>query len=191
MSHYKNRNMNIDLSKIFPLDSSLNEALTNSIFKAIKENSDDKMDYLKFKQSVKNLMDMNQDESTSFKSAFATASTLGLSKDELIKSILFYEKVINNKRDEFIDALKNSIVSKIEEPANEVIELEKSITNMEKEIQLLTQKIELSKQKITEIKAQVEVSEQKIEATKNDFKEVYESFIGQLAKDKENFENLI
>jgi hypothetical protein len=183
--------MTIDISNIFSLDEKLNQAILTTFIKAIKESNMAGMDYLKFKQSVKNLMAMNMDEATSFKSAFATATTLGLSKEELIKSIYYYEKVINDKRDEFIDAMKNSIAAKVEEPKQEIIDYQNSIIKMEKEIEILKQKIELTRQKIETSSEQVVISEEKIENTRKEFLAVYEAFMVKLKDDKDNFEKML
>ena len=67
--------MAIDLKKLFLGDEQ--DKFSVALVKALKSSAQPGFDYLKFKQSVKTMADMNMDTETSFKSAFATASTHG------------------------------------------------------------------------------------------------------------------
>ncbi|HHH52555.1 MAG TPA: hypothetical protein ENK91_02770, partial [Bacteroidetes bacterium] len=64
--------MKIDLKKLFGLESGYDEKSINALLNAINKNHLKDFDYLKFKASVQNLLDMNMDEKTGIKSTFAT-----------------------------------------------------------------------------------------------------------------------
>jgi chromosome segregation ATPase len=183
--------MTIELKKLFEVDNDLNERMVDTILRAIKDKHDVGMDYIKFKQSIQNLMAMNMDETTSIKSAYATASTMGLDKDALIKSILGYQGVIDKERDKFIDSLKNQVKAKIEEPQAQILEIDQTIHNHKQKIEALQKEIELYEVKKDTIKNDIAVQEEKIESIRKDFLVVYESFTKNLSDDKTHFETLL
>jgi ACT domain-containing protein len=187
----KNLNMTIELKKLFEVDENLNSKMVDTILKSIKENHEQGMDYIKFKQSIQNLMAMNMDEATSVKSAYATASTMGLNKEELIKSIYVYQGVIDKERDIFIDSLKNQIKLKIEDPKAEIIDISKKIANHQNEITKLQKEIELYNQKRVNVETEINQQEEKIENIRKEFLIVYQSFTKNLEDDKNSFETLL
>jgi chromosome segregation ATPase len=183
--------MNIDLSTLFALPEGLNKDLTMSIFSAIKEQSKDGMDYIKFKQSVKNLQNMDMDETTSFKSAYATASTLGMSKEELVQSANSYKTVVNKKRDEFIEAMQKGIAEKVTLPTQKVGEMENEIKKIDQKIkELELQKTEYAKL-IEATKEDIVEADAKIDSRKAEFVLVYDAFNAILDKDMQQLSNLL
>ena len=74
--------MTINLKDLFAVTSEMNEKVLLKLLTAIKDGQQKDFDYLKFKQSYKSLCQMGMDESTAAKSAFLTASTMGLTKSE-------------------------------------------------------------------------------------------------------------
>ncbi len=183
--------MTIELKKLFEVDNNLNERMVDTILRAIKEKNEAGMDYIKFKQSIQNLMAMNLDETTSVKSAYATASTMGLDKDALIKSIFLYQGVIDQERDKFINSLKNQIKAKIEEPQNQIIDIDKKVAEHVQKIEALQKEITLYAAKKEEINTEIAQQEEKIETIRKEFLVVYEAFTTNLKDDKTNFETLL
>jgi vacuolar-type H+-ATPase subunit I/STV1 len=181
--------MTMELKKLFEVNEDLNEQMVNIILASIKDNHESGMDYLKFKQSIQNLMSMNMDEATSIKSAYATASTMGLTKESLSKSIINYLAVVNRERDRFIQTLKNQIDQNIDQPKEEILKYEEQIETNQRKIETLSKEIEAYKQKIESVKQEIEKSESKIEKTKSEFLAVYEAFVKNLEDDKSFYEN--
>src|SRR5690606_5155618 len=117
--------MTVDLKELFSLPEDLDERMVATILKAIKEAHQDGFDYLKFKHSVKNLEAMNMDQLTAMKSAFSTASTLGISKNLLLNSIGHYMVALKKEREEFAGTHKKNIDSRVNEPKAEETRLQK------------------------------------------------------------------
>jgi hypothetical protein len=86
--------MTIDIKSLFGDLSNLNPKMVKAIMKAIAENHQSEMDYLKFKHSVLNLQKMDMDEPKSIQSAFATLQTVGVTKDDIMKSIHHYSVMV-------------------------------------------------------------------------------------------------
>ena len=181
--------MTMELKKLFEVSEGLNEQMVNIILSTLKDNHEDGMDYLKFKQSIQNLMNMNMDETTSIKSAYATASTMGLSKDSLSKSINNYLNIINKERDKFIETLKKQVDHNIEQPKSEINEINEKIKANEVKMASLAKENELLTNKITTVNDEIQKAEVKIENRRSEFLSVYEAFVKNLNDDKSFFEN--
>lgn len=183
--------MQIDLEKIFEVSPDVNEKMARLVIKSLSENIEDGMDYIRFKQSVQNLLAMNMDEATSIKSAFSTASTMGMTKEKLIRSISNYQLVVDKERDKFIETLKNQIQNQITSPSSSLKEIDDKIAENERKIGQLKQEIELYHKKKDQIKSDMEVAEDKIEKTRSEFLSVYESFSKNLEEDKNYFSSML
>ena len=156
--------MSIDISKLFNSSEATDGKSFTFLLKALKSNSSDGFDYLKFRKSIQTLKDMDMDEATAIKSAFATASTMGLSKDKLSKSIGYYKKVLEKEKKAFDQATSRQINDKVSGKKKEKdalnsknLELEKKILDMQTQMQIVNQKLstideelDKAKQKITE-----------------------------------------
>ena len=74
------------ISQLLGLQGSIDQKSVDFLENALIKQSQPGFDYLKFKQSISQLANLNLDTSTSLKSAFATASTMGVTKDSLLQS---------------------------------------------------------------------------------------------------------
>lgn len=183
--------MEIKIKDLFDLPEGLNSKMISVILSAIKEGHIDQFDYLKFKQSVLSMQKMGMDEETSIKSAFATASTMGLTKAGLLKTVDHYANIINKEKDEFAQTLKKQISVQIEKPRLEAenadTEIQKrrdQIAQLEKEIKILQQKKETVGETIT-------TNTQKINMTRDAYAEVYQAFMSSITNDKTLIDQLI
>ena len=76
--------MTLNLKELFSSTDDSNEKVLMKLLAAIKDGQSDQFDYLKFKMSHQALLKMGMDESTAAKSAFLTASTMGITKENLL-----------------------------------------------------------------------------------------------------------
>jgi chromosome segregation ATPase len=183
--------MTIELATLFDLKEGLNEKMVNFMLQAIRNKHESGLDYLRFKQSVKNLMAMNMDEVTAVKSAYATASTMGLDKQNLLTSILSYQSIVNSERDKFIETLKKQIEAQVDEPRSSIAKTKDQIATNEGKIAQLQKEISLLQEKIAGLEADITSSEEKIEKTRMEFLDVYETFTNSLKEDQQHFEGLL
>ncbi len=177
--------MKIDLTDLFPDTKNLDSRFVLALMKAIKNNHDNEFDYIKFKQSLLSLSQMALDEQTQFRSAFATASTMGLTKDKLLKSANQYVYVLDEEKDSFADAISNQIDTKVEGRRREVIELERKIKEHKEKIKELEREIVIFQNRIDTVDQDVEKASNKIEQTKTKFLAVYNAILNSIKKDIE------
>ncbi len=167
--------MQTDLHDLFPDTKSLDQKSVTALLKSIKNSyHEGSFDYLKFKQSVLSLAKLNMDEATSFKSAFATAQTMGLSKESLIKSANKYIYALEGERESFAEALLKQKEIKVDGRRSEVEKLHDKIASHKQKIKELEREIEIFQQRIDNVDQDVDDAKAKIEGTKRNFLSVYE-----------------
>ena len=154
----------IDLKKIFHIENEVDQKVYLALIKAIKDRHQEGFDYLRFKQSVSNLLDMDLDEETSMKSAYMTASTMGLTKSKLTNSIRHY-----------LEAQK----------------LEKKIEEYQKKIEKMKEEMNLYQSKIDSVDEEMNTAKAKIEKTRDGFELTYDSLTELIEKDLAKIESLL
>ncbi|HHJ50355.1 MAG TPA: hypothetical protein ENJ88_05545 [Phaeodactylibacter sp.] len=166
--------MPLDLQKIFGDVQDIDEKYLKSLLGALERENLKGFDYLEFKQAVQNLLAMNMEPATAIKSAFATAQTMGLTKEELLRSAEHYIAVLMGEEKKVREAagrkleervsgvskkkaqLENAIQAAKDRMAalkTELQQLEKDLEKHSAELAALSQKGELEKQKIAEREA--------------------------------------
>lgn len=114
-----------------PISSSsegvLDTKIVEKLLQAIEKNNLDGFDYLEYKKSLKALEKMPMDEATKYRSAFATASTMGVTLDKLLQTTNFYIGVLDKENEQFIGAFKNQFDSKVSGREREIAQFESII----------------------------------------------------------------
>lgn len=178
--------MTIDLHDLFPSVRQLDEKSVFALFRAIKNNFDAAtFDYMKFRKSVSSLTELNMDSATSYKSAFATASTMGLTKEKLLNSAKKYSQVLDDERESFATALLQQKAVKIEGRKSEVSSLVQKIEEHKLRIKELEREIEIFQTRIDNVDQDVEQASIKIDGTKKKFLDVYKVLSDSIKKDIE------
>ncbi len=176
--------MTTDLRDIFRGTKELDEKSLNALLRAIKNSHDvNSFDYLKFKQAVRGLADLNMDNETSYKSAFMTASTMGLSKESLLNSANKYIYALENERESFAEALLGQKNLKIDGRKGEVEGLTKKIELHKNKIKELEREIAIFQNRIDTVDQDVEASQLKIDSTKEKFLKAYDVITKEIKDD--------
>lgn len=180
--------MNVDLNELFNPGKNLDEKSTMALLRALVGSHNSGFDYLKFKQSIKSLSSMNMDEGTSFKSAFATATTMGLTKKKLVASANRYLGVLQNESESFTDALKSQIDKNVNSRESMIAQLEERIAENKAKIADLEKEIQLFQNKIDNVDNDIEAAQSKIDGTKEKFRNSYVTITDIIKKDIELIE---
>jgi peptidoglycan hydrolase CwlO-like protein len=183
--------MAFKFSELFEALEGKDQKSINFLSSAIERNNLKGFDYIEFKRSLKAMKDMNLDSTTAIKSAFATASTMGLTKDRLLHSIQHYKNVLSKEKSQFDDALKKQIDNRIRSKQEEKINLREQIVILNKRITEIENKIANFQDKVDNSDAEIEAAERKIKETKLNFEEVYTEFVQHMDADLESFNNII
>lgn len=178
--------MQKDLKTIFGDHHGLDEKSISFLAGALAKSNLPGFDYLEFKQSLEALNRLGMDEETAIKSAFATAATVGLTKEKLLKTAQHYKSVLNTEKQQFDAALQKQIEQRIKGKATEVAKLKKQVEEYRAKIQQLEAQIAKSQETIDHADEHIQNAKSKIEATRENFEHTLQSVVNQIDKDIEN-----
>ncbi len=178
--------MQKNLRNLFGDHHGLDAKSVEFLTKALEKNNLPGFDYLEFKQSLVTLAGMNMDESTAVKSSFATASTLGLTKEKLMQTATHYQQVLNKEKQQFDVALQKQVEQRVAGKQQEVEKLKKQIVQYEEQIKKLQAHIEKSQHTINSADDHIAASKAKIEETQSNFNHAYQSILNEINKDVDN-----
>ena len=175
--------MTINLKDLFAVSEQMNDKVLMKLLNAIKDYQQTDFDYLKFKQSYKSLCQLGMDESTAAKSAFLTASTMGLTKDKLMLTVQHYKNILSKEKEQFAQALKNQIANNIDAKTMEVKRLQEKIEENTRKIAQLQREQSIIEEEIQKLKETAEASRLKIEDTRDQFKATFDILYTEVEED--------
>lgn len=183
--------MQKDLKSLFGEIHGLDEKSLNYLVKALEKHNLPGFDYIEFKQSLGNLLAMDMPEDTAFKSVYATATSVGLTKEKLLKSAVHYKQILNKEKEQFDVALQNQTTQRVEGKLKEVEKLKKQIEEYRKKITELEMRIEKAQNTIDTADSHIEAARAKIDKTKESFEFTYQSIFNQIEQDIENIQQYL
>lgn len=163
------------------LDDRSLEFLTN----ALEKNNLPSFDYFEFKRAVTTLLGMNIDEATAFKSAFATAATVGLTKDKLLETAGYYRSLLAKEKEQFDEALQNQNATKVASRQQEVKRLRDQIERHKADIARLQDEMAAYLNQIESAEAAAKTEGEKLDKTRLAFEKAHASVTMQIDKDIE------
>nr|MCU0348349.1 hypothetical protein [Saprospiraceae bacterium] len=141
--------------------------------------------------SLGRLAQMNLPEETAYKSTFATASTVGLTKEKLLTTGQHYRKVLADEKEQFNLALQGQLQKRVNNKQEEVIKLRAQIEAWQQQIINLQDQIAKSQATIDDAGSQVEAEMKKIQATKDNFEHTHQSIMNQIELDLQNIQRYL
>lgn len=164
----------------------VNEKFLNILFEALEKNNLEGFDYLEFKKSLQSLSKMPMDEVTRFKSAFAMASSMNVSKNQIIDSADFYLQILKQEEQKFNDVLAKQKSTKVHAQEEQVKQLENTVKLKAEQIKKLTSEIEQIQKEIKITNEKIAEQTAKVSKTKNDFSMSYNMVVKQIETDVAN-----
>ncbi len=147
----------------------VNQSIVEKLLDAIDSQDMEGFDYVEYKRSLKAMDALPMDEATKFRSAFATASTVGASLDKLLASVQYYLDILERQRSNFEAVVQRELDAKVAGREAELASIEREIATKSAEIQRLQADIDTQRSKSSELSAAVEESKVKILTTKTEF----------------------
>lgn len=180
--------MSSEIKTILGIDQSCDKKSADFLSSAITQNSLEGFDYIKFKQSLNELAKLKMDDVTAIQSAFATASTMGVTKTGLVNSAKHYLSVLMNEKSQFDSALNNQIKQRVASKREEVQKLQQRIEEYQKKIVEIKAKITEFQSRIGNADEEVEKAKAKIQETKNKFESTFKAFTDAIESDIEQID---
>lgn len=179
------------MKDIFGTHHGLDERSMESLVGALERENLPGFDYLEFKQALERLQAMDMAEETAFKSAFATASTMGLTKDKLLKTAAHYKKVLDKEQKSFESALQKQIKAKVDGKRKEVETLRKKLQEYEAKIAELQRLKESATKTIAEADDTIKVAQDSINEVHQKFEATLKALHNQIDKDITDIERFL
>jgi chromosome segregation ATPase len=155
------------------------------IAQAIERNNLPGFDYFEFKRAITQLATMNLDEATAHKSAFATAATLGITKEKLIETAGYYRSVVEKEKEHFAQALDNQTATKVAARQQEVSRLRDQIERHKIEIARLQDEIGGYLNQADAAEAASKQESEKLEKSKAAFEKAHQAVLLAIDRDLE------
>ena len=171
------------ISQLLGLGGTTDQKSVDFLENALVKQSQPGFDYLKFKQSIGQLSGLNLDTTTSLKSAFATASTMGVTKDSLLQSARHYLTILGDEKKQFDQALNNQVQQRIASRKEELLKLQQQIEDHKKQIIKLEKQIVEFQEKISRSDEEVSEAKSSIDLTKSKFENTYQQFVSAIERD--------
>jgi len=182
--------MQKNLTALFGENHLLDERSVAFLTNALEKNNLPGFDYIEFKQSLAALTQM-MDEPTAFKSAYATAATVGLTKDKLLQTAAHYKKIVDGERAGFAKAMAKQTIEKVSGKEKEVETLRATIEKQKQQIKQLEDQIAKYQKTIDSADEDVKAAKAKIDAAKEKFDFAHQSVMNQIDKDIENIQKYL
>ena len=179
------------MKNLFGENHGLDEKSIEFISKAIEKANLPGFDYLEFRMAVDNLKKMNLDEAMSFKSAFATASTMGLTKEKLLETAAHYKAVVLKEKEQFDAASAKQQDIKVGANLQQVAEFQRVINDNEAKIRQLQSEIDTARGKIRELDFERDGAAAKIEEAKTKYLFTHQSINNQMEQDMANIQKYL
>lgn len=183
--------MTIHLKDLFEVSEQMNDKVLTKLLIAIKESQQKDFDYLKFKQSYKSLIDLGMDEATAAKSAFLTASTMGLTKDKLLQTVQYYKNVLHKEKEQFALALKNQVANNVDAKTIEIKRLHDKMEEHHRKILQMQKEQDVMTAQIKNLEEAAILSRQKIEETRDQFKATYDQLLTEIEVDGRLYDQIL
>ncbi len=157
--------------------------IVEQLLKKVGEHNLEGFDYFEYKQSLQALDKMSMDEATKYRSAFATASTMGITLQKLLDSANFYLEVLDQQDVNFKEEANKKKQQQVEKKETEASQLEKEIKRHQEQIKQLKEKIARKQTRIEELQREVKIDKVKIDKERNNFLASFNFLRSQFADD--------
>jgi chromosome segregation ATPase len=190
--------MQKDLKSLFGDHHGLDDRSVTALTRALANENLPGFDYIEFKQALARLREMDMDEPTAFRSAYATASTMGLTKEKLLKTAQHYKKVLDDENEHFEESLKRQMEQKVKAKMQEVEKMKKQVAEfrgkideLENKIKDLETKIQRGQKTIASADKDIQNAKDKLLSTKDAFQYALKSISNEIQKDIESMESYL
>lgn len=171
--------------------SSVNEEMAKVLNAAIEAANLDGFDYIEFKNALASLASAPIPEPQKYQTVFATAGTMGLTKQKLIDAIDYYQKVIDKKKEEFQTQVQAMVAKEITSREELKVQKEKEIVDLQEKIRQAQSTISERQQEILGISTEINEQNLRIQQTASAFEATFASVAGKLQEDKAKIQTYI
>jgi len=175
----------ITTKALFDADGLDNRSL-EFLTQALEKNNLPGFDYLEFKRAVMQLKELKLEEAIAYKSAFSTASTMGLTKEKLLETAGYYRNLVEKEQVQFTQALENQNATKVASRQSDVTRLRDQIERNKAEVLRLQDEMAGYLTQVEQAEAAATLESEKLEKAKAAFEKTNAAVLLHIDKDVEN-----
>ncbi len=180
--------MKEELLKLFSKDTNLDHKSLELLTTVLVTSKQNGFDYLEMRIAIENLIAMKIDPITSLKSAFITGKTVGLTKERLIDTLIFYKNTIVKEKDEFEKVTENQQTQRIAKKLELINNLKLQIAEKKALISALEKEIQSSESEISALDFDIQKDLNVIDEAKLRFENAHESILNIMNQDLNTIE---
>ncbi len=158
------------------------------LFAALDAKNKEGFDYMEFKEFLRSLANVPMDDNTRYQSAFATAKTMGATRENILSSAQEYIAILAEEQTKFQQALAGQKEKNLTAKHDEIKQVEQSIREKEEEIEKLKSEIEGHRDQITQLEGEINEASLRLGETADNFDATYQALLGQIQEDVNNIE---
>lgn len=173
------------------IPGAVDEKMSDFLSKAIEDSNIPGFDYIEFRNSLASMANTQLQEQQKYIAVFATASTMGLTKEKLINSIDHYQGILDSKKKEFKDHSEQMIANEVTKREELKAIKEAEIQELLKQIQDAQTSIAAKQQEVLDINTEIGRERLNIQQTNASFEVTYNFISSKLQNDKQKIETYI
>jgi len=158
--------------------------LMSQLRQTIQENNLPGFDYFEFQASLAALETVIPDEATRFRSAYATAATMGLTVPKLLETAQWYRDLLKKETEDFEKEFKTKEAAQVGGKGNEIEELRKGIQTASETIARLTKEIGDAQARMQSLEAAQLESKAKLERAHERFHTTVKTLDAEIAQNQ-------
>ncbi len=143
-------------------------------------------DYLEYKRSLVSLQEMQMDDATRYKSAYAMAKAMEATPAGLQNSAQHYLQVLQQEDQKFLESLQAQTTRRLDGKQQEIADAQSQISVWREEIKAIEQKIQEQESAAAQMQTELEEDQAKLSQTKANFDSSYAHLKSQIQTDLEN-----
>jgi hypothetical protein len=142
-------------------------------------------DYFEFRETLKNLSNLNLSEDQQYQAAWAGFKAMGGSADvaALVSSANQYLTALNNDQQAFSKTVEEALTEKVGGLSNEQKQLQSENEQLAKQLLEIQRKIDANNERLAKIGGELASQQQKITQNKSNYEATLAVFVGQIKRD--------
>jgi hypothetical protein len=166
------------------MSASVNEDMAKVLNEAIETAKTQGFDYLKFRNSLVALAAVPMPEPQKFQTVFATAQTMGLTKETLLSSVDFFQQILDKKKAEFLESEQSIVAQEVTSRENTKAQKEQEIADLQEKIRQAQTTIAEKQQENLTLTSEINEQNLRIQQTAAAFEATFAFVSGNLQADK-------
>lgn len=169
----------------------IDEAILSKLKQTLQENNRPGFDFLEFQASLAALEKVVPDETTRYRSAFATAATMGVTVPVLMESAQAYRDLLKREQQEFEQELQARQKQDVGNKRTEIERIQKDVQTASETIQRLTREIADGQAKAQALQTQLDDATGKLSRARERFESTVQHLDAEMLQQQKQIQNLL